>query len=146
MTDREAIIDAVNMLFVAVDRRDWDTVRACLADRVHFDVTSMGAEAPAEMAAEDIIAGWRDGLAKIEHVHHHSGNFLVKIDGDRAECFCYATAYHHRRVRSGKNLRTFVGSYDYKLARRGSAWRITQFKFNLEFVDGNLELDGEEAS
>jgi hypothetical protein len=146
VTDREAVIDVVNSFFVAVDDRDWRRARACMADRVHFDMTTAGAGPASEMMADDIVAGWQSGLAKIEHVHHHSGNFLVKIEGDRADCFCYATAYHYRRVRSGKNLRLFVGSYDYRLARQGSAWRITQFKFNLKFIDGNRELDQEEPS
>lgn len=146
LRDREGVIDVVNRLFVAVDERDWAMARACLADRVHFDVTSLGAAEAAEMAAEEIIEGWKTGLAAIEAVHHHSGNFRVEIDGDRAICFCYATAYHHRRVRSGRNLRTFVGSYDYRLAREAGEWRITQFKFNAKFVEGNLELDTEPSA
>jgi len=143
LKDRQAVIDAIVALFIAVDERDWKTARACLADRVHFDVTSLGAPEAAEMTAEEIIAAWRTGLAGIEAVHHQAGNFRVLVSGDTAECFCYGTAHHYRRVQSGRNLRLFVGSYDYRLARDGDAWRITQFKFNAKFVEGNLELEKE---
>ena len=144
--ERQRVVDVVNTLFIAVDRRDWALARTCLADKVHFDVTSLGGPPASEVAAEEIIAMWTSGLAKLTSVHHQSGNFLVKIGGGAAECFCYGTAYHFRRVRSGRNVRTFVGSYDYRLARRGGAWRVTQFKFDAKFLDGNLELDTEEPA
>ena len=146
LLDREKVIDVVNRLFVAVDDRDWAAARACLADRVHFDMTSLGGPAPAELAAEEITGAWQTGLAPIEAVHHQSGNFRVRVEGDEAECFCYGTAHHYRRVRSGNNTRLFVGSYEYRLARAGETWRITSFKFNAKFVDGNLGLESEESA
>jgi hypothetical protein len=40
-----------------------------------------------------------------------------------------------------QNTRTFVGSYDFHLLRLESRWRIDSFRFNLQFLDGNLELE-----
>lgn len=146
LLDRESITEVVNTLFVAVDNRDWETARACLADSVHFDVTSLGGPAPSSLTPEQITGAWETGLAPIEHVHHQSGNFLIRLHGDQAECFCYGIALHHRRVRSGNDTRRFVGSYDYRLARVDGRWRITQFKFNVKFIDGNLALEQEEPA
>lgn len=148
LTDREGVIETVNALFAAVDGRDWATARIVLADRVHFDVTSLGGAAAQELDAEEIISGWAAGLASIEAIHHQSGTFRVQVDGNVAECACYGTAYHYRRVRSGKNTRLFVGSYDYRLERTDSpwGWRITGFRFNLKFVEGNLKLGEEEPA
>jgi hypothetical protein len=146
VSEKESITELINTLFVSVDNRDWETARACLADSVHFDVTSLGAPAPSDLTAEQVTSTWESGLAPIEHVHHQSGNFLIRLHGDQAECFCYATALHYRRVRSGNNIRRFVGSYDYRLARVDGRWRITQFKFNAKIVDGNLDLDKEEPA
>lgn len=145
LLDERAVVNIVNALFVAVDERDWNAVRACLADRVHFDVTSLGAASAQEMAAEEIIVAWQQGLANLDAVHHQSGNFRVTLSGGTAECFCYATAYHFRRVRSGNNIRTFAGSYDFRLRRDADRWRITQFKFKAKFVDGNANLEKEES-
>lgn len=49
-----------------------------------------------------------------------------------------------RRVASGRNTRAFVGSYDFHPAREDGSWRIDQFRFNLQYLDGNLELGREE--
>lgn len=146
MSEKESITELINTFFVSVDNRDWERVRACLADSVHFDVTSIGGPAPSDMTPEQITDTWESGLAPIEHVHHQSGNFLIRLQGDQAECFCYGIALHHRRVRSGNNTRRFVGSYDYRLARVEGRWRITQFKFDAKFVDGNLELEKEDPA
>jgi hypothetical protein len=136
LLDRQSIAEVINTLFVSVDNRDWATARACLADRVHFDATSLGEPAPRELTPEQITGAWESGLAPIESVHHQSGNFRIRVDGDEAECFCYGIAWHYRRVRSGNNTRMFVGSYDYRLTRADGRWRITRFKFNAKFIDG----------
>lgn len=146
LLDREAIVDLVNRLFVAVDHRDWAAAQACFAERVRFDMTSAGGPPPKEMTPEEITEGWKHGLAPIEAIHHQSGNFRVNIEGDAAECSCYGIAFHFRRVRSGRNTRTFVGSYDYGLVRASGSWRITGFKFNLKFIDGNAALEREEPA
>ncbi|MDF2772330.1 MAG: hypothetical protein K0S86_1824 [Geminicoccaceae bacterium] len=141
LADERQIIDCIVRLCVATDSRDWATARACFADVVRFDMTSLAGGEPTDLPAEQIIAGWTEGLAPMEAVHHHLGNFRVTILGDEAEAFCYGTAYHYRRTASGRNTRTFVGSYDFALAREDDAWRINAFRFNVKFVDGNLELE-----
>ena len=39
----------------------------------------------------------------------------------------------------------FVGSYDFHLRRRDGPWLIDLFRFNLKFVEANLELEREPA-
>ncbi|HSP36040.1 MAG TPA: hypothetical protein VLU46_17140 [Thermoanaerobaculia bacterium] len=58
-----------------------------------------------------------------------------------AHAFCYAVAYHYRKTKSGRNTRTFVGSYDFDLHRRDGQWRVGRFKFNLKFIEGNPNLE-----
>jgi len=93
------------------------------------------------MAGADLAAAWETGLKPIQAIHHQTGNYRVTVLGDQAEAFCYGTAIHYRPTRSGRNVRTFVGSYDFRLARLETKWRITSFRFNLKYVDGNLELE-----
>jgi hypothetical protein len=138
---KDLILDTITRLFVGTDQRDWGAVRACLAPRVHFDMTSLAGSAPADRTAEEIIAGWEEGLRPIEAVHHQAGNYRVEIDGERARAFCYGIALHYRRTRSGRNTRTFVGSYDFGLRELDGAWRIDAFRFNLKYLDGNLDLE-----
>ena len=49
--------------------------------------------------------------------------------------------HHHRPNPTARNTRTFVGSYDFGLRRDGGRWRISSFRFEVKYVDGNLELE-----
>ena len=141
LLERQEIIDTITTLFVATDQRDWAAVEESLAPEVLFDMSSLTRAAPATLSREAIVAGWRRGLAPIQAVHHQAGNFRVAVDGDSARAFCYGIAFHYRPNRSGQNTRTFVGSYDFHLARSDGRWRIDQFRFHCKFVDGNLDLE-----
>ena len=141
LTTERDVTDCIVRLFIATDRRDWAGVRACLTDTVHFDMTSLAGGEPADVPAEQIVAGWTQGLAPIESVHHQAGNFRVTVRGGEAEAFCYGIALHYRRTASGRNTRTFVGNYDFTLVRADDAWRIRAFRFTLKFMDGNVDLE-----
>ena len=141
LIERERIIETINTLFIATDARDWAAVRACLAPEVLFDMTSLSGGEPQRVSAQTIIDGWEQGLRPLRAVHHQSGNFRVRVDGTRAEAFCYGIAYHYLPRASGESTRTFVGSYDFQLEQEGGRWRIGAFRFNLKFITGNLELE-----
>lgn len=146
LVDRERVVARVTELFLATDRKDWAAVERCFTTDVHFDMSSAGAGPAATRSARDIADGWRTGLAPIEHVHHQAGNFVVTVEGDQARAFCYGVAWHHKTRRDGRNVRVFVGSYDYDLARLGTGddWRIASMRFDLKFVDGNPSLESAE--
>ena len=138
---KDEIIDTINRLFIGTDTRDWAMVCDALAPRLHVDMTSLAGGEPMEMASVELAAAWETGLKPIQAVHHHAGNYRVAFHGEEAEAFCYGTATHYRPTRSGQNVRTFVGSYDFRLAKLEGSWRITSFRFNLKYVDGNRELE-----
>ena len=140
---REQVIDRLNTLFISTDARDWAGVRGCFAPTVHFDMTSLAGGEPVILTPEAIAQAWEQGLASIESVHHQAGNYRVSLDGEEAWAFCYGIAMHYRPTRSGRNTRTFVGTYDLRLRVIGGEWRITSFRFNLKFLDGNIELEKE---
>ena len=143
LLDKDRIIDTINQLFIATDRRDWPQVRGCFADAVHFDMTSMGGGSAGELTPAQIATGWEEGLRPIEAIHHQAGNYRVDVQEDQASAFCYATASHFRSTRSGRNTRSFVGSYDLHLLRVEGRWLIDSFRFNLKYIDGNRDLERE---
>ena len=65
----------------------------------------------------------------------------MEVNGEEATAFWYGIASHYRKTRSGRNTRQFVGSYDFRLVRHRGEWRISSFRFNLKYLDGNLELE-----
>lgn len=148
LVDREQVVACITALFLATDARDWGAVEACFAESVRFDMSSVGGGPAAPTSPSAIAAGWRDGLAGVEAIHHQAGNFVVRLAGDRASASCYGIAYHYRARRDGRNTRVFVGSYDFELARAGdgapAGWRIDAMRFVLKFLDGNAALEAGE--
>jgi hypothetical protein len=142
LRDRNRIVDRINALFISTDNREWDAVRQCFAAAVLFDMTSMTGGEPSRMTPDQITDAWEQGLAALEAIHHQAGNHRVTVSGDEADAFCYATATHYLTNPTGRNTRTFVGSYDFHLVREGDEWRIDLFRFNLKYIDGNRDLEG----
>ena len=140
LIDKENVIQKVTELFVFTDQRDWSKVRECFTENVHFDMTSMAGGDPVNLTPEQITQAWDEGLKPLQAIHHQVGNFMVNLDKNEAEVFCYGIALHYLENPSGKNTRTFVGSYDFHLMRQQDDWKINKFKFNLKYIDGNADL------
>jgi hypothetical protein len=138
--DRWKVIEAVTRLFVATDNRDWSSVRDCFDDSVLFDMSSLSGREPAWVTPESITGGWEEGLKGLKAIHHQIGNLLVWVGEETADLFCYGIAIHYLPHPSGRNTRTFVGSYDIHLARKGGEWKIDGFAYHSKFVEGNLIL------
>jgi hypothetical protein len=146
LIERERVADVINELFVATDAREWARVQSCLAPRVTFDVSSLAGGAATQLSPAEITAAWESGLWRLEAVHHQTGNVSVACKEAEATASCYGIAYHYRRTRSGKNTRVFVGNYDFHLLLIDGRWKIDLFRFNLKFIDGNLQLEKEERN
>ena len=139
--DRTRIIETINRLFIGTDNRDWEFVKSCFAPRVRFDMSSLGAGEPKDLTPDEIVAAWDAGLKPLKAIHHQAGNYLVDVNGSRAEAFCYGIASHYLPNKTNRNTRTFVGSYDFGLLRDDDGWSIDSFKFNLKYIDGNPDLE-----
>ena len=94
--DRLAVQDAINELFVATDSKAWDRVRATFADEVHFDMTWLAGGEPTTMTPEAIAGAWSEGLGPVKAVHHQTGNYVVRVEGEGATATCYGTATHYK--------------------------------------------------
>jgi hypothetical protein len=141
LIEKDRIIDTINQLFIGTDARDWPTVRACFADAVHFDMTSLTGGTASQLSPEQIAAAWEEGLRPLQAIHHQVGNYRVKLEGERATAFCYGIALHYRPMRSGRSTRVFVGSYDFHLRRVENRWQIDGLRFTLKYLDGSAELE-----
>ncbi|MGF7034693.1 hypothetical protein J2T17_005662 [Paenibacillus mucilaginosus] len=140
------IIDAANQLFIQTDERNWPQVKLSFAEKVLFDMSSAGGGEPAMVTPRHIVDGWEAGLAPMKAIHHQIGNYRVDVRGNEADLFCYGIAYHYLPNESGKNTRTFVGSYNLHFIKVSDSWKIDKFKFNLKFIDGNAELGVEKPA
>ena len=141
----DEIVELVNKLFVYTDNRDWEKLqKEVFTEKVHFDMSSAGGGAPTQMTAIAICDMWKHGFEGIDHVHHHSGNYIVKFPDDvdviTADVLCYATAIHYRKNATLGQTREFVGSYNIHTSFTDRGWRIDSFRYNLKYISGNAEL------
>ncbi len=138
---REQIVEVVNKLFVYTDQQDWESLKnEVFTNEVLFDMVSVGAKTVETKTSEEITQMWDAGFDGLDAVHHQAGNYIVDIEGDNADVKAYAIASHYKKAATEGNIREFIGSYDIGLIRDSQGWRINEFKYNLKYLDGNLEL------
>lgn len=128
--------DVLPDLVHAVDRLDWTGVRAVFADRLQLDYTSLDGGEPEDVAADELVARWRGLLPGFEATHHLLGP--VRVTGEQVEA--HVRAYHRIADADGGPLWRVAGHYVAGLARDGAGWRITAFRLDTHFQDGNLDL------
>lgn len=134
------IIETVNKLFIGADEKNWKMVSSVFNDKVWLDYTSMTGGEPAELTSGQIIDSWKASLPGFDKIHHQLGNYIVTIEADVIKVFCYVTATHYLKNDSGNNVWVAVGTYNLELKTVGLVQKITKMKFNLKFMDGNLDL------
>lgn len=140
-TVREEIIETVNKLFVYTDDQEWDKLQEeVFTKEVFLDMSSLGLEA-ANTTSKEICNNWKQGFSELDAVNHLAGNHLVNIlSDDTAEVFAYATATHYKASAKNGKTREFVGSYNFNVVKTNNGWRISKFKYNLKYINGNTEL------
>lgn len=132
LASRLAAEDTVVRMFVATDEQDWPTL----------DMTSLLGGRPTAMMPRQVANAWAEGFKPLDHAHHQIGNLRTTVQGTNALVRCYGVALHHRMgVTQGFRTRLFVGTYELKLVAGAAHWRISELKFKLKFIDGNLELE-----
>lgn len=137
------IAELMNKLFIYTDEKQWQQlIDEVFAEDVLFDMSSAGGGPLKTITAKEICDTWREGLKDLDAVHHQAGHYLIKINDDNsAVVFAYAIAIHYKRSATKGNTRAFIGSYDLNAVYTNNGWRLTSFKYNLKFIDGNVNLD-----
>jgi hypothetical protein len=138
--DKVEITELSNKLFMYVDAQQWDKVLdEVFTENVWFDMTSAGGPAK-ELPAKEICELWREGFSGLDAIHHQAGHYLININETKADIYAYAIATHYKKTATKGNSRMFVGSYELKALKTVTGWRLSQFKYNLKYVDGNASL------
>jgi hypothetical protein len=139
--DKWELTELANKLFIYTDEREWKKLMdEVFMPAIWFDMTSSGGEA-AELPAHQVCDLWRIGFTGLDSIHHQAGNYIISVDGENADIFGYAIAMHYKKDTTRGNTRTFTGSYDLKAKKSANGWRLSQFKYNLKYNDGNISLE-----
>ena len=119
-----ALVDLVH----AVDRLDWDGVRAAFADKLVLDYTSLFGGEAEELAADELVERWQALLPGFEATQHLLGPVL----GTDAGCEAHVRAEH----RIGSDVWLVAGHYVAEL----TDGRISSLTLQTFFQDGVLDL------
>jgi hypothetical protein len=142
IADKAELTELANKLFMYCDLRDWDGMLAeVFTPVIAFDASSAGGGNPGSMEARSVCDMWAEGFTGLDAVHHQAGHYLISVNGDSADIYAYAIATHYKKAAINGATRMFVGSYDLKAERKASGWRLSQFKYNLKYIDGNISLE-----
>jgi hypothetical protein len=136
LQDRAAIIDVVTRFGVSLDVRDWEGLRACVADQVELDYPdSVGV---ATIAGDDLVATAQRFFGRLDATQHVSANHQIALDGDRAVCTSTLLAQHFLAGCDGGETQRQVGYYVNDLARaEDGGWRIVRSAQQVSWSDGN---------
>jgi hypothetical protein len=136
------LTELANKLFMYTDAKEWQKlIDEVFAEDVLFNMSSAGGGMPKSLKAKEICDTWKEGLKDLDAVHHQAGHYLITVNEDDADIYGYAVATHYKKSALNGKSRTFVGSYDLKALKIGNGWRISSFKYNLKYADGNVNLD-----
>jgi len=141
IADKQELTELANKLFMYTDAQQWEKLLSeVFVENVWIDMSSAGAGDPLMMPATAVCEMWRKGFVDLDAVHHQAGHYLVTVNADVAAIYGYAVATHYKKSATKGNSRNFVGSYDLLASLTPVGWRLSQFKYNLKYIDGNLSL------
>ena len=139
--DKIELTEVANKLFMYTDERQWQLLLdEVFTDEIEFDMSSLSGQPSQQMKAIAVCEMWKTGFAGIDHVHHQAGHYVIDVKQDEADIFGYAVAWHYKKDTTAGHTRSFTGSYDLRAKRTKQGWRLTTFKYNFKFVEGNVEL------
>ena len=141
-TDKIELTELANKLFMYCDAQQWKLLLdEVFTTDIWFDMSSAGGNKPQRIESSDVCTMWADGFVGLDAVHHQAGHYLINVSGAKADIFAYAVATHYKKAATKGTTRSFVGSYDLKAELTDKGWRLSQFKYNLKYIGGNISLE-----
>lgn len=138
----------VQRMLWAVDRLDWPSIRGAFAARVRVDYTSLFGGEAQDVAADELLAGWRTLLPGFDATQHITGPVIVTLTGDgAATAETHVRGYHHiAGDRSGAiagaqgGTWMVAGHYVMGVRRENEDWRIAAITLQSFWQEGRLDL------
>ncbi|MEP3226180.1 MAG: nuclear transport factor 2 family protein [Parasphingorhabdus sp.] len=140
LVDRAKITDHILKYATGIDQRDWDLYRSIFAETITLDFSSWSGEPESEMTADNWVAGVRATLEPFDATQHVLTNFVIDLQGDRAQCTCYMAAHHYLVIDGNRQMHSIGGFYIHELQRAKAGWLIHQTMLNVTWEMGDRVL------
>ncbi len=129
--NRAQIMDLMHRYAIAVDSKDWTTLRTLFTDEIGAEMIGLKAELgiPVNTTAERWIDVISRGLAQYSVTQHSMSNHRIEVSGDRAACTVYVLARHFIPDGKGGHAIFDVGGYyNNDVVRTADGWKIRKWK------------------
>jgi hypothetical protein len=81
------------------------------------------------------FADWvGENMINFKASSHFLGQSLIDLDGDRADCETYFTAYHHEPRADGDVMGVAAGRYHDLFERRNGEWRVLRREVLFDWI------------
>lgn len=138
-SDRESIIDLINRYAIALDTKDWYSLRTCFLADATCEYEGFG-EYRGIDAIEMIC---QQTISPLTASQHLLGNHGVTTRGDEADAVCYVQAQHIRTGSTGGEVFTLGGKYTDLVVRTDDGWQIAHRTLTTLWTTGNPSVLGE---
>lgn len=138
LQDRAAITDVQVQYAMALDARDWESLRRCFTP----DAVAAYGDLGTFEGYDAIEALCRTALSPLTRSQHLLGNHVAVVDGDGATAQCYFQAQHVKTGTDGGDNYLIAGRYEDRLVRTPDGWRISHRLLETWWTDGNAAVVG----
>jgi hypothetical protein len=129
VADKQSITDLCSRYALALDARDWQSLRDLFTSDAVVDFAHVGEVHGSAAVVETCSAA----LVPLDGSQHLIGTVLVTIEGDHARSYSYFQAQHIR----GTRTLLVGGSYEDELVRNGPGWLISRRVQKVSWTSGD---------
>lgn len=123
-----------------IDTRNWTLYRSIFTDRVTIDFSSYSGRPPAEMGADDWVAGLQPLFAGLAASQHSMTNPRLTVEGDDATLTMYMQAEHILDHDEPMAWFTIGGYYTDRVRRTNGRWLISEVTLTTLWRRGRPEI------
>lgn len=141
LLDKRALDELIFTLNAAADRRDWQTYRDCLADRIDFDSAGyagygMG-QGSGPVTDPDAWVASLEACAGFDATMHFVVNVVHDVQADRCTSECYVIAQFFLNNKEGDRSFTSGQFHRYESVRTLDGWKLVKRRLEQVFAGGN---------
>jgi len=146
LSDKQALSELICRQALCLDKSDWATYRACLADgEVMFDFTDhtdkvVGKRIGVERSADQWVEKIKSVMPGFDGSQHLITNILHTVRGDRSQSECFVLADHFLNNSTGDRSITMAGIYTFGCIRTGAGWKINHWVLKILWYRGNPHI------
>ena len=133
MSDREDVVELINLYGLAMDTQRWDLFDRIFTDDVDADY----GETSHWTDRARFKADFGSFHELFDATQHMMTNHLVRVEGDRAAAHTYGAWRLVRHAAGDPPVWDGTGYYDDRLVRSAKGWRIAQRVCRVVFWTGN---------